>query len=157
MNHGVEYYICSDPGIFPYEGLRPLSLILSLSPLSPQSLGNEKEREEEDDAAAATAVALCQRENDAGNLKESTKDNSGGGEREDNEKAMGSGRRRRLREGDVVVGGGNEGINDNGGVADCGGIRPTKSPTMRRKIRHAGCLSFRCSLSDHIPQRQSCC
>ena len=129
-NHGVEYNISSDPGILPYEGLRSVSLFLSHFVLLLQSL--EENGREEDDATAA--VALCQKQNDAGNLKESAKDNSGCGDgpgeggREDNEKA---GRR---REGDV--GGENGGINvDNDGGAP--GIRPTKSPTMRRKIRHA--------------------
>ena len=101
-------------------------------------------------------MALCQKQNDAGNLKESAKDNSGGGGggeggREDNEKA---GRR---REGDV--GGENGGINvDNDGGAP--GIRPTKSPTMRRKIRHACSPLFAVPsrpLFEHIPKRQSCC
>ena len=126
-NHGVEYNISSDPGIFPYEEL--LSLSLSLSLLQ-QSL-EENGRKEDDAATATAAVAFRQKQSDAGNLKESTKDNGGGGGREDNEKAE----ERRREEGDFVVGGENEGIIAAAAVAP--GIRTTKSPTMRRKIRHA--------------------
>ena len=124
---------------------RSLSLSLSHFVLLLQSLEENGREEDDATAAAAVAVALCQKQNDAGNLKESAKDNSGGGGgggggeggREDNEKA---GR----REGDV--GGENGGINvDNDGGAP--GIRPTKSPTMRRKIRHARMQSpVRCSV-----------
>ena len=93
----------------------------------------------EDDATAASAaaMALCQEEgegegSDAGNVKEeSAKDNrsEGGGGDDDNEKAGrvdGDG-----EEGDVVVCGGGE--NGGSGIGD--GIRPTKSPPMRRKMR----------------------
>ena len=107
----------------------------------------------EDDAtavsASAAAMALCQEEgegegSDAGNVKEeSAKDNrsEGGGGDDDNEKAGrvdGDG-----EEGDVVVCGGGE--NGGSGIGD--GIRPTKSPPMRRKMRRG--------LRTDIPMRQS--
>ena len=101
---------------------------------SPRSLAQSLVDEDDATAASATAVALCQEGeeegSDAGNVKEeSAKDNrSEGGGGDDNEKAErvdGDG-----EEGDVVCGGG-----ENGGSSIGGGIRPTKSPPMRRKMR----------------------
>ena len=80
----------------------------------------------------AAAMALCQEEeegSDAGNVKEeSAKDNRSEGGGDDNEKAA---RVDGDRAGDVVV---CAGCGDNEG-SSIGGIRPTKSPPMRRKMR----------------------
>ena len=108
---------------FPYEEFRsparslPPSLSVFLSFFL--QLFEEDKREK---------VAFCQqqKQNDAGNVKESTKDNGGGGGGgEDNEK--------------VERGGGVEGENEDIAVksGDHPGTRATKSPTMRRKPRHA--------------------
>ena len=111
----------SDPCIFPYEEFRSSLLSFFLSFFL--QLFEEDKTEK---------VAFCQqqKQNDAGNVKESTKDNgsgeSGGG---------GGGEYNEIVEREDDVEGENEGIAVKG--RDHPGIRATKSPTMRRKIRHA--------------------